>query len=831
MQNLSFPVLRNADADKNQYRGFAMAQMRILLSYMQQAGLKVYSRTVRLANGVVITCKVCYDRQDVFVDLPVAPAEYSETVERVFSGIVMHPRSGVLGYNCYWTDVTDFIPALFGDVYSVLGVVGGWKNGASVMTNDDYPRMFMPLPNKAGPYPLMDNDNATFVIGTTTKYITGSDGSTNSQTDQVAEFNQPGLYGNMYWDNGKPLKDDKLDPQFAVLSWRGPPGRHFRIPNNTGIPGLSAVETVTVVDFMMDDINVPIFTVFGNTIYQGGKVFMEAPAFSWPQIVQGTAAKGWVLGVSPKYLIVLQDHMYAPKYCFSFSDGAVRYGESDSVATAYISEQNALYPLANPKVTVTVTKELTKPGFFLGVWTNRVTLDEYGSPRKDKLKIDGWEFVGEHPYSREGLPWFANTDGNSFICSNGKSITITESNDGATSTFTLAPSIMTGTYQETTAGTLTATATVPSTPVYTEFQGNDLAVANGTYNFSSTSAMIPTGSGEVHGAIVTNTMLGSHILHIGATAIPILQTHRNWRVEYSLTGFSEFASAGPSRAQEDYEIIRSKIHYVDLRYGVCLYNKRKETVQFDVSSTEEAVFQGQWGGIHACQIKLRESDMHIVVEDSWHLVIDGIDTILKTTTSTKFVMDPITSQSSPYPLFSEFTPEEGILTMLVFPQPPSMATLWTNELRYYNFYDYGHDPNWEQWSSLNEADGGYKDFFFPIWCRGLQENPAMTSLARERFLVNLGQGVQELRSEALPEMNMDPLPVGSFVRHPLYGDVWQFLCGGEVFSSLNIVDIEEKLNLWFTENPHTEATGYHGANETSTEHTHDTTLYYPLGII
>lgn len=77
------PILREADAAKNEYRGFAMAQMRILKDYMTLAKLNTYSRVVTLANGVVITCQKSFNREDIFIFISVPssviPAESTAT--------------------------------------------------------------------------------------------------------------------------------------------------------------------------------------------------------------------------------------------------------------------------------------------------------------------------------------------------------------------------------------------------------------------------------------------------------------------------------------------------------------------------------------------------------------------------------------------------------------------------------------------------------------------------------------------------------------------------------------------------------------------------------
>ena len=60
------PVAHNAEG----YRGFALAQLRILSDYCKRYKLNIASRKVELVNGVIVVCQVCYNKEDVWVKIP-----------------------------------------------------------------------------------------------------------------------------------------------------------------------------------------------------------------------------------------------------------------------------------------------------------------------------------------------------------------------------------------------------------------------------------------------------------------------------------------------------------------------------------------------------------------------------------------------------------------------------------------------------------------------------------------------------------------------------------------------------------------------------------------
>lgn len=366
-----------------------MAQMRILKDYMKLAKLNTYSRVITLANGVVITCQKSFNREDIFITMPPSEyVEYTETIESI-SGIILHPRSGAI------TDISyiEYVSGLYGSspvTRNAKGVAGGWGKGGTVLDSHYI-------------YPLDDSDNASFYKGslTTDTISNGVVVSTNID-DESYGFTSSGVYGNLYWDNGAVynISDKSWDKPYVILSWRGTPTRHFRLPSNIDIPGFSLFETAS--PGMFED--TPQYTSFGTKLYQGGDVISEAPSYSWPYNNSGVQGRCLILGAMQdadgvKYIVTQSDHYYTPKVVWQNTDDSIHTGDS---ATG--SE-------------VQVEHALTKPGFWLTLWRSKRSED------KSKLYIDGWELVSEVNYGRNGLPWFGNLSGTLFTCGNGDTLT------------------------------------------------------------------------------------------------------------------------------------------------------------------------------------------------------------------------------------------------------------------------------------------------------------------------------------------------------------------------------------------------------------------------
>jgi hypothetical protein len=147
-----------------------------------------------------------------------------------------HPRSGNLRKIPYTSSEQDqqFLTSVFHGGYS--------ERGNEQMTNE--------LDQKWS-YPLIDNDQATFVI--------------NSE-DLTAEWTTEENYGNVWW----------IGADGTTLSWRGPANRHFALPRDTHIPGFTQMEGTVSGGASLT----VAYTPFRNKIYQDGSVLVEAPVLT-----------------------------------------------------------------------------------------------------------------------------------------------------------------------------------------------------------------------------------------------------------------------------------------------------------------------------------------------------------------------------------------------------------------------------------------------------------------------------------------------------------------------------------------------------------------------
>ena len=287
------------------------------------------------------------------------------------SGVVLHPRTGAVELLSYTEYLNQFGLNVPVPRKTIWGVKGGWLNGT---TNYD----------TANIYPIDDGDNASFGLG-----VEDEDAE---EKVLVGEFLQDeGNYGNLYWWNG-----NLEEPDF--LSWKGTPTRHFRVPNNIDIPGISIQETATP-SLMGED--VPIFTTFSHYVYNGGVVLETAPAYNWPYSGPSLA---YVLGAARDsegtiYIVTQSDRHNVPLYIAAFSDGTVIQNDTGQG----VDRQG---------VTRTFYKQYSqKKGIYTQLW-------------KQGTQFQGWDLVWEEETGRIGLPWFADKDCTEFVRGDGATLTI-----------------------------------------------------------------------------------------------------------------------------------------------------------------------------------------------------------------------------------------------------------------------------------------------------------------------------------------------------------------------------------------------------------------------
>lgn len=259
-------------------------------------------------------------------------------------------------------------------------------------------------------------------------------------------------------------------------------------------------------------------------------------------------------------------------------------------------------------------------------------------------------------------------------------------------------------------------------------------------------------------------------------------------------------------------IEKSTLHYLDQRYGVCLYRYQKDELDMKVKSSELASFKTTQGSFIAHQAQIQTGDYTAKSTVEWRLVIDGA---VKVLSHDETLLEPfgIKNDGSAFTegFAAGFHPDPETRKIIVFPQPPSQSIPLSPEVVRLGFYDYGNLPGGE--SDLNRQDGGYKDMFYPEWCRNLQADPFWRYAADQRYNISWfhADKVQIFNYEP-PEISVDPIPKGSFVRHSLVGDVYQFLINGTPVTSPDLTAlIDSQLPDGMK--------------------THGTTLYYPISII
>ena len=268
------PILRDADAEKNAYRGFAMAQMRILKDYMNVSGLNSYSRVVTLANGVVITCQKSFNREDIFISVPTVDV-FTDVIEsEVFVGFIFNPR--VFGRN---------------DGYRVIaGELCEYGDGDLE-------------------YPLQDDDKLSASI--------------DPGADKLVVVRTPQEYGNVDWI-GVNTSTEAGKNNAPVLTWKGPTGRSIQFDFSKHISGLTSS------DVKFSDDSPDYYTCFGPNVYSGGSVLFSAPAVGdiQPKVL-GCAVSYYENSENVKvrvYVCVVNNH-YADKLGF-FDEVWINHGAS-----------------------------------------------------------------------------------------------------------------------------------------------------------------------------------------------------------------------------------------------------------------------------------------------------------------------------------------------------------------------------------------------------------------------------------------------------------------------------------------------------------------------
>ena len=278
------------------------------------------------------------------------------------------------------------------------------------------------------------------------------------------------------------------------------------------------------------------------------------------------------------------------------------------------------------------------------------------------------------------------------------------------------------------------------------------------------------------------------------------------------------------RAKEDCEIIKSTLHYLDHRFKVCLYRKNIERVKFDVQTDQTNLFKTPVNTVRTSSIKIFGGDKKnwdSTCTEEWHLIIDGVDRLIATSTYDPlpemrgFAVDGSGDLFNPN--YAAIADKDLELILSTAPPTSSDAIPWDDELRYHGFYSYRGAVNSTYWT----PDGGCADYFYPAWCRTLHEDPFWKEAATLRantYLEAGWDGSYENTTYTPPiDLIVDPIPLGTYVKHPVVGEVYQFLVGlrdgsYKLETSPNIDDI---INNAVPEDQRQQGT----------------TLYYPIGVL
>lgn len=203
--------------------------MRVL--YTDEACLEVVGEAKRFLAGVIL-CRQAAGVVQLRDELVYGDFTFIATASAVAEDkVIIIGESGIGGFLCH-PQTTDY---------------PGGKSSA-----DD-----TPLPHVSD-YPLLDDDLGTFHVFT--------DGS-EWLADREGEN-----YGNIDW-KGMSTTGEGEASDAPILTWKGPPSRHFPLDPKKYLPGL------TVLDEEVEENGLPVnyYTPFGPNVYEGGEVLATLP--------------------------------------------------------------------------------------------------------------------------------------------------------------------------------------------------------------------------------------------------------------------------------------------------------------------------------------------------------------------------------------------------------------------------------------------------------------------------------------------------------------------------------------------------------------------------
>ena len=288
---------------------------------------------------------------------------------------------------------------------------------------------------------------------------------------------------------------------------------------------------------------------------------------------------------------------------------------------------------------------------------------------------------------------------------------------------------------------------------------------------------------------------------LGATTIIVNKEVRNFDIHFSggwsasptflmrneegglfACGVPDYSGNTPHAVNESYNCTNTVLYFLDMRYNNAICKKVTEIVTFSEASSAVAGFKETWGVFYYPKFVIKN---HVVTTTTeYFVVLNGIKTVLKTTTSTTLVNGPTN------PL------------ILVWPNPPGLAIPWINcddDIKIFGFYDY---HNADDGSAMIQRDGG-DDFYFTDWMR----NISVPSLVQDQadadnryFDFYLGDGTPGTASYPNPGIATDSTPVGSIAQDSAGNIFYSFEIDGYKFNSLSapgtpITDPRKEYNL------------------------------------
>jgi len=281
---------------------------------------------------------------------------------------------------------------------------------------------------------------------------------------------------------------------------------------------------------------------------------------------------------------------------------------------------------------------------------------------------------------------------------------------------------------------------------------------------------------------------------LGVTEVIVNKANRNFSISHTggwsfnpsfflsdegatVTCGGAFTSTKTHAVSESYEVVNTALYFLDMRYNNAIGRETTETVTFSEASNAVATFQGTWGQMMFPKAVI--INHRCVTKVDYFIVLAGVKTILKTTTSDVLVNGPTN------PL------------ILVWPNPPSLATPWlgngdTLDILQYGFYDY-HAVGDEEGQVKIRRDGG-DDFYFTDWMR----NVGAPSLIQDQadaearyFDFYLGDGISGTSEYSNPGILIDSTPIGSIAQDKDGNIFYSLELDGEIFNSLSEPGAEE----------------------------------------